>query len=84
MSSLSLLETLIGTLYATFITPQCKKLLKEYLRVREEGVRRQPEELTPESPLIAINRKPVKPRSISELWVAMVDRAGNMRGVRHR
>jgi site-specific recombinase XerC len=62
--------------YVTFISSQCRAVLKEYLRVREQGVRKSPEVLTPDSPVIAIAGRPVKPKSVSELWVAMVDRAG--------
>ena len=62
--------------FVTFISPQAKGLLREYLREREAGVRRPPEKITPESPVIARAGKAVRSVAISELWRRTLDRAG--------
>jgi integrase len=61
--------------YITFITPQAKESLKVYLFLRES----RGEKLGPESPVISHDTRlgtPIGSKSVSKVWVRMVDRAG--------
>lgn len=61
-----------GIGYTTFITPEAKEALKDYLDLR----RREGEELKPGSPLFAHRGKRVNPGSLSLRWRRRLKKAG--------
>jgi integrase len=67
--------------YVTFLTPEAKRVLQEYLEVR----RRNGEQITDESPLIGRNVrtkdgelgfKPITTRAVRKRWQTLLERAG--------
>jgi site-specific recombinase XerC len=58
--------------YVTFISPQAKKLTKEYLDVR----RRRGHEIGPESMLIEHSERGVSPDAVGALWNKLLKRTG--------
>lgn len=61
-----------GRFYATFITPEAKRLLLEYRRYRESNG----EEIRPGSPLIEYNGKSITLSAFEHKWAALLAKAG--------